>query len=114
MAIKDPEKLIKAARADLDRQFRRFCDEVIKEADRLFKGSKNADYNSGGVLIQDYFDCIGDPVKAAFAPCWRKALREKSLISSGIEPKNEALLDTIVDHINYLTFLYAVIKLHRE
>lgn len=112
MAIKDPEKLIKAARADLDKRFRQLCDEVIEEADKLFKGSKNADYNSGNVFIQDYFDCIDDPVKAAFAPCWRKALREKSLISSGRPAKNESLLVNIVDHINYLRFLYSIIRLN--
>lgn len=44
-------------------------------------------YNSGGVRIFDYFD-LKDPILAAFAPCWRKALREKSLISSGNVPQN--------------------------
>jgi len=90
--------------------FRELCDEAIEKADKLFKGKKDHDYNRGGVEITDYFDCIGDPVKAAFCPCWRKALREKSLIASGNIPENESLLDTIVDHINYLRFLYATIR----
>lgn len=91
--------------------FKQFCDEAMDKADELLKGSKNDDYNQGGVEITDYFD-LNNPVLAAFAPCWRKALREKSLICSGKNPNNESLLDTIVDHLNYLRMLYSTIKLN--
>jgi len=102
---------IEKIRARKDAKFRVFYQEAIQKAIKLVEGSKNEDYNSGGVKITDYFNCIGDPVKAAFCPCWRKTLREKSLISSGHSPNNESLLDNIVDHINYLAFLYAITKL---
>lgn len=84
--------------------FKSFCDEALIKAEEIFAGSKNEDYNSGGVEITDYFD-LKDPILTAFAPCWRKALREKSLICSGKKPNNESLLDNIIDNLNYLRML---------
>lgn len=102
--------ILEEIRVKKDKRFRQFRDEAIKRANEIFEGSKNSDYNSGGVRIFDYFD-LKEPVLVAFSPCWRKALREKSLICSNKEPQNESLLDTIVDHINYLSFLFATIKM---
>lgn len=106
MGIKEPDKLIEAARADKVRQFRRLCDEAIEEADKLLEG-RGEEYNRGGVNELDYADALNDPVKTWFNMIFFKALRLKSKINAGIMPTP----GEIADLINYARFEYSAVKM---
>lgn len=106
--------VVKNGRAEINQEFRELCDEAIEKANKLFKGSKDRDYNSGGVMLSDYFDCIGDSVRAAFCPVWRKTLRVKSLLSSGNIAQNESLKQNAIDAINYWRFFYAALVIYEK
>lgn len=62
---------------------------------------KGADYNVGGVELRDYFP-FGHQSYAQMIHV--KVLRVRSLLQSGHAPKNEALIDTLEDLINYATY----------
>lgn len=103
--IKEPDKLIEAAKIEKDKQFRLLCDEAIEKADKKLE-ERGQSYNKGGVYITDYGDSLEDPVKARFHSVWENALRLKSEVNSGVNPE-----DKIIDLINFTRFLYAALKM---
>jgi len=107
------EKISTVELGSKSQQFRKLCDEAIQKADEKFKGGKNKDYNSGGVEITDYFDCLDNMVEGTFYDVYKKALRLRSLISSGNKEVNESKEDNCVDLINYTRFLYAALIMEK-
>lgn len=94
-------------------QFGKLIDQAIEEADKLLT-MRDKEYNRGTIEIPDYFNSIGDPEKAAFSLVWIKVLRLKSHILEKQSGEEHKRIEDILDAINYLRFLYGLIKKQEE
>jgi hypothetical protein len=72
----------------------------FQESSELRK-KKGEDYRSGGVVMKDYFP-FG--MQSYFTMINTKNLRLKSLLTSGKDPNNESIRDTLLDLMNYSCF----------
>jgi len=81
--------------------------EVLDRAYTMATGSKNRDYNSGGVTWEDY---NRRGASSILDMIWRKVLRLCSLEAVGFKARCESVLDTILDLIVYAGFLYVQLR----
>jgi len=89
--------------------FRELCVEAIEKADEILEKRDN-EYNREEIEIADYFNCIDDPEKAAFVLVSIKILRLKSHILGKRTGEKHKRIEDILDAINYLRFMYALIN----
>lgn len=100
--------LIEQLKSQRDTEFRRLCDEAIKESDALLE-KKGKSYNCGNVHITDYSQALSNPVEVRFVWVYENALRLRSAIASGLDIKEKTL-----DLINQARFLYAEAKMRAK
>ncbi len=81
------------------------------DAARAISDKKKEDYDSGGVEIEDYW-LYG--YKSLMTYIWNKTLRARSLLDGGGKANFESLEDTVIDAINYWSFLGAFLKLRDQ
>lgn len=93
----------------MNSEFEKLVKECTARGDNIAFGSKDNDYNSGGIDIEDYY-IYG--VKSGMHILNQKMTRLFSLIESGKEPANESVEDNIVDLMNYVRYQYAVWKIY--
>ena len=92
--------------SEIEDRIKRFT----KRGDDLLFGTKDHDYNSGGIDVIDYYPY---GVWSAITEINRKVLRLMSLYGGDKKPQNESLEDTWVDLLNYLRIGYAI-TMHLE
>jgi len=100
-----------AERAELERVFNAYVDEVLAKAEEL-RTERSKGYNSR-VAVIDYFPHgEQDFVYELF----KKLLRTENAIIAEAEGEDidGRVEDGIIDGINYFTFLYAFYKMRRE
>lgn len=96
-----------------NKQFRNLSNEAIKKANKLL-GERGTEYNRPPVTLQDYFLGIDDPEKSAFDKIWTKLTRLRSHILTKRQGEETKRIEDVLDAINYLRFLYALIKKQEE
>lgn len=91
----------------MNKDMEAYIKAITKDADNIIFGSKNHDYNNGGIELEDYFPY---GVFSAITFINKHLKRLESLYNAGVDPQNESIKDNWMDILNYVRIGYAISK----
>ncbi len=109
VTIGDGNEMLFTTREE-DVLFERYRKEAFAKADALVT-AKGDDYNRGVISTADYFP---NGWRDALVHVWKTSLRLLSISRGGKIIKTEGMEDTLLDLLNWGSFMYAMYKIRRD